>query len=291
MIRAGEGMYHLFAWTRKSVSRNELTRHYEPLQPHLLMALASHFGCTTFVDVGSNVGAYALLMSTLPTVTSIHAFEPSPETFAELSANVALNVVNVQLHNKAVSDRPGVLAFGIVNSLSGANSVIDPSLHRGFERTIEVEAVRIDDVLSEEGRRICIKIDVEGHEATALAGMTGLLSRNQIVLQVEDYNSDSDELDSILTPYGLHSLFRIGADRYFSNIKPLLSDRECLTIFEIAAKSLVETNLAALEERYPQGITPISVGLPGNVKLQIGGGLATFARKLRKTIGAQRYEH
>ncbi len=48
-------MYHLYRWTRHSIGRNYMTRHYEPLQPHLLMALARRFECQTFLDVGANV--------------------------------------------------------------------------------------------------------------------------------------------------------------------------------------------------------------------------------------------
>ena len=277
-------MYHHFKWTRKSDVRNDLTRHYEPLQPHLLVALASHYQCETFLDVGSNIGAYALFMSTLPTIKDVHAFEPSPETFAELSANVILNSANIQLHNKAVSDRAGVVSFGIVNTFSGANSVIQTSIHSRFERKIDVEAIRIDDVLSEEGHRVCIKIDIEGHEALALAGMAGYLSRNEIVLQIEDYSKDGSELDAVLEPLGFRSLFRVGADRYFSNIHPTLSDRERVSIFEAAAERLVETNLAALQKLYLQGVTPVTVALGGAVRVQVGGRLATSARTIYRKV-------
>lgn len=277
-------MYHHFKWTRSSLGRNELTRQYEPLQPHLLMTLADRFECDMFVDVGSNVGAYALLMSTVPSIRSIHAFEPSPDTFAELRANVSLNNANVQIYNQAVSDRPGVLSFGIVNSLSGANSVIDTSLHDSFVQTIEVNAVCLDDILPDENRRICMKIDIEGHEPAALTGMKKLLSSNDIVLQIEDYSDDTDEILKLLQPFGFKSLFRIGSDRYFSNIAPLLTPEEVIAVFESGAERLVKTNLAALEEVYSKGPAPLRIPLSKSLNIEIGGPLASFARKARQKM-------
>ena len=249
----------------------------------MLMALASHYECETFLDVGANIGAYALLMSTVPTVKSIHAFEPSPDTFAELRANVARNNADVQIHNKAVSYRRGVLQFVIVNTLSGANSFINTSMHSRFEKRIDVEAIKIDEVLVEEGRRVCIKIDVEGHEPAALAGMARYLSRNDVLLQIEDYTK-SGELQAILEPHGFGRLFRIGPDTYFSNIQPLPSDRECVEFFEAAAERLVATNLAALESLYSQGPSPVTVSLGRTIKVQMGGRLATLSRYLYKKL-------
>lgn len=277
-------MYHRFKWTRKSSHRNQLTKHYEPLQPHLLAKLASHYECVRFLDVGSNIGAYSLFLSTLPTIKEIHAFEPSPETFAELEANVALNSADIQTHKKAVSDRAGLLQFGIVNMMSGANSVINTSIHNRFQRQIEVETVRIDDLFPEKGQRACVKIDIEGHESVALAGMSEFLSRNEVVIQVEDYGKDSNDMESTLKSLGFQSLFRVGVDRYFSNIQPTLTDQERVRIFEAAADGLVEANLADLETMYSAGVSPVTIPFGTALKVQLHGRLATFVRTVFKAV-------
>lgn len=282
-------MYHLFRWTRPSTGRNRLTRHYEPMQPHLLMALAERLECETFVDVGANVGAYSLMMTTLPRITTVHAFEPSPETFDHLRQNVALNglVGKVKVHEKAISDQPNELRFGIVNTLSGANSIIETSAHAAgrFEREIRVEAIRLDDYLPVCGQRICVKIDVEGHEKQALAGMARVLAGNEIVLQIEDYSDADSDLAEQLRPYGLLSLFRIGADRYFTNVTPMLTDREVVEIFEQASGNLVLSSLAMLQQSYgPDGNSPIELRLGRSLGVQISGRAASLARRARAML-------
>lgn len=282
-------MYHLFRWTRLSTGRNLMTRHYEPLQPHLLMAFARRYGCETFIDVGANIGAYSLLMTSIPTIGKVHSFEPSPETVAQLRENIALNGLEdrIEVHNKAVSDRRGELRFGIVNSLSGANSVIDTSIHSTgkFESQVTVEAVRLDDHLPLRGQRICVKIDIEGHEKAAIAGMTQLLSENHVVLQIEDRPESASDIAETLGPLGFRPLTRIGPDRYFANIEPVLTDRDLVELFEQASGALVESSLAQLQEIFgPDGVRPLDIRFGKLLNVQLLGSIATFARNVRSAL-------
>jgi FkbM family methyltransferase len=277
-------MYHAFKWTRRSLYRNDLTRHYEPLQPHLLVALARRFECDTFLDIGANIGVYSLFLSQVTSIKAIHSFEPTPDTFAELQKNLEANGINAAPHNKAVSDRPATLKFGIVYQLSGANSVIDTSIHQRFERQIEVDAVRLDDYLPLRDARLCIKIDVEGHERQVLAGMGDLLMGNRVVLQIEDYGEKESDLPALLAQQGLKPLFRIGPDRYFTNIETAPSDREIVELFESAAKEMVAANLALLEASHAQD-KGIAVPLLGkSLTLQVGGRLGRFGRAAAKKL-------
>lgn len=272
-------MYDKFAWTRYSLGRNKITRHYEPLQPHLLMALADHHQSEIFLDVGANIGAYAVLMTALESVETVHAFEPSPETLAELRENIRLNALDIEVHPLAASSERTSLNFGIVNTFSGANSVIETSVHEAFERSIVVQAAPLDEVLDYRGRRICIKIDVEGHERAALVGMAQLLSENEVILQIEDFSDVEGELTEMLAAHGLKSLFRINADRYFGSVS--LTHRQVIDIFEKAAQGLIETNMARLQESWDG---PLIVPLGGSIKLQLSGRLASIARGMLKRL-------
>ena len=277
-------MYHLYKWTPPSLGRNTITRHYEPMQPHLLMALARHFKCETFLDVGANIGAYSLLMSGVAPITSIHAFEASPETFEHLKQNALLNGADIHIYNLAASDARGVLKFGIVNMLSGANSVIDSSIHSRFERQVEVEAAPLDEVVDVHGQRVCIKIDVEGHEPQVLAGMVNILKRNEVVLQIEDFNSEPKEMERRLERHDFEQMFRVGSDRYFTNIKPVPSDVELVNIFQAAAEELVQTNLGALYQSYVDGEAPLDIPLGLSMTLQLRGKSASLARSMRRLL-------
>jgi FkbM family methyltransferase len=277
-------MYHLYKWTRQSAARNTMTHNYEPMQPHLLMALARRFECDTFLDIGANIGAYSILMTGVPSIQSIHAFEASPETFGHLKRNVELNHSDIAIYNKAASDQLRVLKFGIVNTLSGANSVIEGSLHKNFEREIEVEAEPLDEALHLHDRRLCIKIDVEGHEPQVIAGMKKLLEGNAVVLQVEDYSKTPGELENRLKAHGLTAMFRVGVDRYFTNVKPAPTPEEQVEIFQQAAEALVTTNLGARQQSYVGGESPVDLSFGRTATLQLRGRSANWARKLRSLV-------
>jgi FkbM family methyltransferase len=274
------GMYEKFKWTRHSQVRNELTRQFEPMQPHVLMGFAKFFRCDTFLDVGSNIGAYAVLMTTCESVCEIHAFEPSPETFAEMVANVRLNSLSIETHNIAASDRSANLAFGIINTFSGANSVVDTSIHTDFVRHINVPAERLDDVLELRGRRLCIKVDVEGHEKAAIAGMQTLLASNDIVLQLERYVYD-DDLTKMLSNANLKPICRIGADDYYSNMA--ICAKDVVSVFESASEALASENLTS----YFSEELPLQIRLGQWVSVAISGRAARVVRSFRARLRIQ----
>jgi hypothetical protein len=62
----------------------------------------------------------------------------------------------------------------------------------------------LDDVFADvAGRSIVVKMDIEGHEAKALAGMKKLLSNNRIWLQVELLPRYAEEIRAELRTCGL----------------------------------------------------------------------------------------
>jgi FkbM family methyltransferase len=283
-------VYRTFTWTRASNARNVLTRAYEPIQPHLLNALAERSGCRVFIDVGANIGAYSLLMTTLDSVREVHAFEPSPDTFGELVGNVELNNLQARItaHQVALSDSSGIVRFGIVNRLSGANSIVDTSIHSKFAEQVEVRACRLDDRLSFDGQRICLKIDVEGHERQTLAGMAALLSGNSILLQIEDYSEREDELPELLGRFGLRSLCRVGPDRYFASGDSLI-DRDLLEAFDQASRAMIEVGLAELQQvNGPEAAARIHLAGRPDVAIELTGSAARTARRIRNVFRRRR---
>ncbi|MCH8614669.1 FkbM family methyltransferase [Sphingomonas sp. SM33] len=272
-------------WTKASHARNYLTRQYEPLQPYLLRQLARHCGCDTFLDVGANVGLYSILFSAEEGL-EVHAFEPAPTTFGELLHNIALNgSARVRAYQLAASDRKGEVGFGVVHDLSGANSVLDTSIHdeRTFTNRMKVKADRLDSQLDLRRRRICAKIDVEGHELQVLEGMQGLFESNQFVVQVECFASEHDPLHQRLTQAGLVELFAIRADRYFAVRELAPSPEQIVHIFEQATADLIEESLEEMRESFTGwgGVWPVNVRLPGYVNLQVLGPVATFLRSIK----------
>ena len=273
-------MFRGFKWTKIAEDRIAILKLYEPLQPYLLLELTDLAKADTFVDVGANVGAYSILMSSLDCITSVHAFEPSPRTSEELAVNVALNeqAHKVTLHNTALSDTESNARFGIVGDYSGANSVVDTSIHARdkFATEVTICCTPLDSVLAFRDRTISLKIDVEGHERAVLAGARDLLTGNRGILQIESYDSWASELVEVLESYGYRLIFHVGPDHYCTNID--LDDRDIVDIFEKAASRLIKSNFE----------TPVSQNIrlrfPGGVTVEIPEALANGARELKASM-------
>jgi len=119
------------------------------------------------LDVGANVGAYAVLLGRwVEPGGRVYAFEPSPETFAGLSRHLALNGLGDTVVPVAAAvagaDGRGTLSGG---GLSGGNR-LDA---RGAGPV--VDTVSLDAFCAREGiLPSFIKIDVEGAELEVLRG-------------------------------------------------------------------------------------------------------------------------
>jgi len=177
----------------------------------------------TFIDVGANFGLYSVVLNSTTPLKQTYAFEPVTRNFHQLCGNLFVNqlgqrVTPLQL---AASDVEGEAEIHVdpestgVSRLSLEDSGRDNQVYRHSET---IRMVRVDEQLSLAGERIFIKIDVEGHEMAALRGMTGLLQKNQVCLQVEASGDDRlAELDAFFSALGYRFEGAIGIDRRYSN--------------------------------------------------------------------------
>jgi FkbM family methyltransferase len=152
-------------------------------------------GGDTVWDVGANVGYFTVLFSDLVgRAGSVHSFEPMPETFARLSANVRRRIVvnNVRLHNVACANETGDVALHLPGGDYGQASL--SNRHRGGSwsqqaavTTFRCRGVRLDEYeeLNSLHRVNFLKCDVEGAELLALSGARSTLVRDQPVLCLE----------------------------------------------------------------------------------------------------------
>jgi FkbM family methyltransferase len=124
----------------------------------------------TFVDVGANIGGYALCVASLAGPTArILAIEPQPDVFDRLTYNIGLNPYGtVKAIACAIADKPGELTLFLDPRNSGESSVkVVASSHAG---TIRVPATTLLDLLRKErlDHLDAIKLDVEGAEDIVL---------------------------------------------------------------------------------------------------------------------------
>jgi FkbM family methyltransferase len=126
------------------------------------------------VDVGANVGLYSLLLAGLVGESGcVYSFEPEPRLYATLRENCAANgITNVVPFEYAAGPSSARKTFYRSTFNSGNNSLGCGPFDAA---TLEVTVVRVDDIVPVE-KIDFVKIDVQGHELGALAGMKRLLS-------------------------------------------------------------------------------------------------------------------
>jgi FkbM family methyltransferase len=134
----------------------------------------------TFIDVGTNVGYFAVLASRLVARHGrVVAIEASPEFTDATRENLALNnCANVRLVNAAVSDRSCVVPFYQPSPYNRGNTTsvrTEPATRPRFT----VSAAALPEILTEHelGRARLVKIDVEGSEYAVVRGLIPALSR------------------------------------------------------------------------------------------------------------------
>jgi FkbM family methyltransferase len=138
----------------------------------------------TFVDVGANLGFYTRMASSLVgEVGQVYAFEPMPAAYRLLRMNTA-DLINVTLHDDALSDCEGVGEFYVRDHGDASSLVSD-----GAGRPIQVTLTTLDKKLSPEeigSRRIdFIKIDVEGAELSVLRGALKTIQTHRPIVYFE----------------------------------------------------------------------------------------------------------
>jgi FkbM family methyltransferase len=151
------------------------------------------------LDVGANIGQYSARFSELVgPIGRVISFEPVPRTFELLAANMALlPTQNVTLINAAASDSFGTGGMEIPKFDTGLDNYYMASLQPSAS-DISVLLLPIDNLQIPE-RIALAKIDVEGHELSALRGMENIVRRDTPTLIVEGY---VDEVATYLAELG-----------------------------------------------------------------------------------------
>jgi FkbM family methyltransferase len=154
-----------------------------------------------FVDVGSNVGSYALWAA--DTGAQVIAVEPGPDAVKRLRRNIALNGFPIIVRECGLADRPGRLTLSTGE---------DTTNHLLLDSGTVGDSIEVDTLDNLIGDRFAtgVKIDVEGAERLVLDGAHRALEQRRIgVLQLE-WNARSQQVlgedrapvAAILTKYG-----------------------------------------------------------------------------------------
>jgi FkbM family methyltransferase len=177
-----------------------------------------------FLDIGANTGVYSILLARKGLGGEMIAFEPDPGNYARLVANLSINrlIGKVRTLPCALGAEPGEMSLMEAGAANRGESWIvhpdKPPEEAPGVATHRVKQIRFDDEFSLAGKTVLIKMDVEGSEFHALAGMQRTLQENQCYLQVELYSDRLEELKTLFGGWGYRYLRANYIDHYFTNI-------------------------------------------------------------------------
>lgn len=138
------------------------------------------------LDVGANLGSYAVPVAKAHPHLQFEVFEPQRIIYYQLCTNIFLNrLSNVYAHNAGLSNEKRITSYILPNYAEetniGAFSIDFATRHNDYEVKSEGDAERMIittlDTMQYEKVRL-IKIDVEGHELSVLQGAVHTLREN-----------------------------------------------------------------------------------------------------------------
>ncbi|MET8687253.1 FkbM family methyltransferase [Streptomyces sp. NPDC004732] len=207
---------------RFAVDTQDLIQRYVYLfgawEPHMTRWLRGRLGAgDVFVDVGANVGYFAVLGAGLVGPQGrVVAIEASPTFHDRVLRNAELNgYANIRAVNAAVSDSHKRVTFILASSNNmGANSIVP--YDGPAESTFESEASPLPELLEpdELAEARVIKIDVEGAEGGVVRGLAPALDRLredvEIAVEVtpdrmEQLGDSAEELMKTMREAGFHA--------------------------------------------------------------------------------------
>ena len=152
------------------------------------------------VDIGACIGSMALKLARIVGPTGkVIAFEPMPQTFQLLQANVANTGVTV--YNFGLSDSEGEATMEVPKFPSYGESFYDSRITENPKAGLRTHKVKLRTLDSFDLTPQFIKIDVEGHEIRALLGAVGTIDKYHPALMIECSVTGPSEIVAFLAQH------------------------------------------------------------------------------------------
>ena len=200
---------------------------YENFQIEFLIKNIKKYNSDCFIDIGANSGIYSFIIGNNFHKIKIKSFEPVKKTISKFKINLKLNkrLKNIKLYNYGLSNRNSILPM----KAQVRNNYIQSSGYGVVKKGDDLKNLHIeknifkigDKAIKLKNKKICIKIDAEGHEYEVLQGLKKLLSYNEIFLQVEIFEENFNKINKYLKRHKFRCINAISndgkTDYYYKN--------------------------------------------------------------------------
>jgi len=172
-----------------------------------------HLNINGVIHIGAHIGDEYKIYKR-HNIHNIMFFEPVPNLFNRLLINVGKG--NAVFHNKALGNKIGkdIMYLGECADNSGCSSLLEPDIflrqypHIIFQKRIEVDVDKLDNIIYDRNLYNFINIDVQGYELEVFKGASESLKHIDYIMS--EINKEhlykncvlEPELDSFLLSFG-----------------------------------------------------------------------------------------
>jgi FkbM family methyltransferase len=238
---------------------------YEPHAMECFLVLLDAAGPGAVIDVGANVGLYALLAAACSD-RDVRAFEPTPDLAAVARAAADRNHLPVVVEELALGREPGTATLFLSDSSDSSNSLAEG--YRRSSARLDVPVDTLDAYCARTGVvPAVLKVDTETTEPDVLAGAAATIARHRPWILCEVlHGRRPGELAEVLAPHG-YTWYHLCGDAGQTPVTTLDGDPHHVHLMYLLAPEPVDADFwartaawrAALEENRPE---PTEVTLP-----------------------------
>lgn len=153
------------------------TGYYEHVLTKRILSVAKNGGM--MVDIGANLGYFSIIWAKACKKNRVLAIEASPRNITLLEENVAANGLGeqIEIQRVAAGRERGKLKFdvGPQQQTGWGGFTTEPD-----GESIEVEVIRVDEIVPENTKVRLLKVDIEGADTWALMGCEKLLRDKRV---------------------------------------------------------------------------------------------------------------
>jgi FkbM family methyltransferase len=200
-----------------------------------------------FIDVGAHWGTFSLSAATRhPRQISVLAVEPHPLNLVQLLKAVRINrlISNIEVVAAAAGAQRGMAQLRHASTMG--HSLDEATPGSAHAPVLQVPIVPLDELMDERpalsGRRVFLKIDVEGYEYEVLSGARRLMESGRVASVMwekgDAYSSDAgrQKMELLLEEFGRlgYTNYRFPSSEFVGPLVPFAPTPEVGNVFALA---------------------------------------------------------
>ena len=189
-----------------------LYKEYEHDAVSFLEDKFKQYSISNFLDIGANSGYFSFYFANKFNNLKVKAYEPNIDAFEKFKKTLIKNSFNnVEIFNFGLSDieKKVKMITWYKHGHAKTNLVIlEDNFNTNNSKIYETDLKVGDNLLNFKNEKLCIKIDVEGHELSVLKGLVKNLRENKCLILIETGDVKFKAVNDFLIKNNYKQLFK-----------------------------------------------------------------------------------